>query len=191
YTRHPVVVAQMAATMQHLSDGRLALSIGKGIPRFLEKAGIDQKPTAVEECITVLRSLLAGDRTTLNGKALQIDGIRLRTAPLNTAVSLYAAAIGPAGWEAALRVADGVATIWSDKLGETAKQAMSERELPVAALIPFSLSGDTFPEGWHGISSPDELQERVSAMDRQGIDEVIVAYRDMADLEAAAKLIGV
>lgn len=39
YTRHPVVVAQMAASMQQLSGGRLALSIGKGIDRALQKIG--------------------------------------------------------------------------------------------------------------------------------------------------------
>lgn len=39
YTRHPVVVAQMAAGMQQLSGGRLALSIGKGIDRALQKIG--------------------------------------------------------------------------------------------------------------------------------------------------------
>ena len=40
YTRHPVVVAQMAATLQRYSGGRLAMSLGKGIGRFLDKAGV-------------------------------------------------------------------------------------------------------------------------------------------------------
>jgi alkanesulfonate monooxygenase SsuD/methylene tetrahydromethanopterin reductase-like flavin-dependent oxidoreductase (luciferase family) len=189
YTHHPVSMAQMAATMQHLSKGRLALSIGKGIPRFLEKAGIEQKPSAVEECITIIRGLLAGDRTGLKGEAFQIDGMRLRTAPLEKPVPIYAAAIGPAAWDAALRAADGIATIWNDKLGGTLKQAMSKRQLPVAALVPFSLSEGGFPEGWKGLSSPDELSERVDLMERLGIDEVIVAYRELADLEAISRLI--
>ena len=41
YTRHPVVVAQMAATMQHLSAGRLALSIGKASRFFGSRAPPD------------------------------------------------------------------------------------------------------------------------------------------------------
>jgi len=103
YTRHPVVVAQMAATMQRLSGGRLTISIGKGIGRFLEKSGIDQNPSAV--------------------------------------------------------------------------------------LIPFSLSRDDFFEKWNRVGSLDELRERVETLTKADFDEVIIAYRDMADLEMAAQLI--
>jgi 5,10-methylenetetrahydromethanopterin reductase len=189
YTRHPVVVGQMAATMQYLSQGRLSLSIGKGIGRFLEKAGIDQSPSAVEECIHILRSLLAGNRTDFNGDAFHIDGMRLRTPPLDTAVPLYLAAIGPASWEVALRVADGVATIAGVKIDENLRRAMAEREIPIAALVPFSLSDGGFPEGWERIGTLDELRERADTLEKQGVDEVIIAYRDLADLKTTAELI--
>jgi len=187
YTRHPVVVAQMAATMQRFSGGRLALSIGKGIGKFLEKAGVDQHPSAVEECITVLRGLIAGERTSFNGHVFHIDGMRLRTLPPDKAVPIYLAAIGTASWESAMRAADGVATIWNNKSAEVRARVMTERKLPTAALIPFSLSRDDFFE--HRISSLNILRERVEAMARAGFDEVIVAYGDMADLETAAQLV--
>jgi len=187
YTRHPFVVAQMAATMQHISGGRLALSLGKGIGRALDKAGIDQHPSAVEECITILRGLLAGERISFKGHAFHIDGLRLRTLPLETVVPIYLAAIGPTSWEAALRVADGVATIWSDEVAETRRQVMAESTLPTAALVPFSLSTEKFFE--NKISSLEELEQRIETLEEAEIDEVIVAYRDMADLETAARLI--
>lgn len=189
YTRHPAVLAQMAATAQHLSGGRLALSVGKGIPRFLEKAGIEQRPSAVEECITVVRGLLAGERTSIDGDAFHIDGLRLRTEPPETPVPLYAAAVSPASWEAAVRSADGVATFWNDSVGQTARQAMADRKIPVAALVPFSLSSGGFPEGWKGIHAPEALKECVALMESQGMDEVIIAYRELADLKSAAGLI--
>lgn len=187
YTRHPVVVAQMAATMQRFSKGRLTLSIGKGIGRFLEKAGIDQHESAVEECITVLRRLIAGERTSFDGNTFHIDGMRIRTIPPETAVPIYLAAIGSASWDAAMRVADGVATIWSDTVAQTRRQVMAGRTLPTAALIPFSLNRKDFFE--NPCRSLDDLRERIKILEMEGVDEVIVAYRDMVDLETAAQVI--
>ena len=188
YTRHPVVLAQMAATMQHFSQGRLALSLGKGIARFLEKAGIRQYDTAVEECVAILRGLLAGERTTLAGQAFQIDAMLLRTVPPATPVSIYLAAIGPGGWASAIRLADGVATVWSDTLTETRRHWMAERTLPTAVLIPFAQSqADFFTRP---VRSLAELQQRVAILEAAGFDEVIVAYADLADLEAAAHILG-
>lgn len=189
YTRHPMVVAQMAATMQFLSGGRLALSIGKGIPRLLEKAGVDQYDSAVEECITVLRGLIAGERTTMNGQAFHIDALRIRTLPPNENIPIYLAAISPSSWETAMRVADGVATIFSDDIAEVRARLMAEKALPTAALIPFSLSQEDFLEAWNRVSSLDKLQECIEKLKTAGIDEVIVAYREFADLETIAQLI--
>jgi len=186
-TRHPVVVAQMAATVQKHSGGRLAMSIGKGIARFLDKAGIDQHAAAVEECIDLLHRLIAGERTSLAGDAFRIDGMLLRTKPPEKAVPIYLAAIGPASWDTALRVADGVATFWSGMAVENRKRAMATRTIPTAALVPFSVApGEFFGKK---IDSVDELGDQVHAMDEAGFDEVIVAYRDLPDLEIAARLI--
>ena len=187
YTRHPVVVGQMAAMMRRYSGGRLALSLGKGIGAFLDKAGIVQQDTAVEECVAILRGLIAGERTTFSGRAFQIDAMLLRTHPPETAVPIYLAAIGPNGWASAMRVADGVATVWSDKLAETRQQFMADRALPVAVMIPFAQSRTDFFA--RRVSSLDELRQRVSALDAAGFDEVIVAYAELADLETAAQLI--
>lgn len=189
YTRHPMVVAQMAATMQYLSSGRLALSIGKGIPRLLEKAGVNQHDSAVEECITVLRGLIAGERISIDGQAFHIDALRIRTLPPDKDIPIYLAAISPSSWETAMRVADGVATIFSDDIAEIHARVMAEKTLPTAALIPFSLSQEDFLEGWKRVSSLDELQECIEKLKAAGIDELIVAYREMADLETVAGLI--
>jgi alkanesulfonate monooxygenase SsuD/methylene tetrahydromethanopterin reductase-like flavin-dependent oxidoreductase (luciferase family) len=188
YTRHPVVMAQMAATMQHVSQGRLTLSLVKGIARFLEKAGIRQYDTAVEECVVILRKLLAGERTTWTGQAFQIDAMLLRTVPPPTPVPIYLAAIGPGGWASAMRIADGVATVWSETLAATRRSQMAERTLPAAVLIPFAQSrADFFTRP---VRSLDELQRRVAILEAAGFDEVIVAYADLADLEAAVRVLG-
>ncbi|MEE8397540.1 MAG: LLM class flavin-dependent oxidoreductase [Desulfobacterales bacterium] len=187
YTRHPVVVAAMAATMQRYSGGRLSIAMGKGIGRFLEKAGIEQHATGVEECIGLLRDLIAGERTSFSGDAFQIDGIRLRTQPPETAVPIYFAAGGPPSWEIAVRVADGITTFWDKFAAGNRKQWVTDKTFPTAALVPFSLS----PEEFFGkqIGSLEDLKEQIEAMEAAGYDEAIVAYRDMADLESAATLI--
>ncbi len=187
YTRHPVVVAQMAAMMQRYSGGRLTISLGKGIGRFLDKAGVVQHDTAVEECVTALRGLIAGERTTVTGSAFQIDAMLLRTQPPETPVPIYLAAIGPNGWASAMRVADGVATVWSDTLAETRQQFMVERVLPTAVLIPFAQSRTDFFA--RRVTSLHDLRQRVAKLEDAGCDEVIVAYADMADLDTAAQLL--
>jgi alkanesulfonate monooxygenase SsuD/methylene tetrahydromethanopterin reductase-like flavin-dependent oxidoreductase (luciferase family) len=188
YTRHPVVVAQMAATMQQYSGGRLAISLGRGIGRFLEKAGIKQHIKAVEECVHVLRGLIAGERTSFSGDVFQIDAMKLRTPPPDTPVPIYLAAVGPAGWDSAIRVADGVATFYSDKIAETRRQFMTERIIPAAVLIPFSLSRTDFFES--RVTSIDGLRQRIAILEETGFDEVIIAYGDIKDLEASAQLLG-
>ena len=187
YTRHPVVVAQMAAMMQHLSGGRLTLSMGKGIGRFLDKAGVTRSDAAVEESIAILRGLMAGERVSFNGRAFHIDALRIRTIPPEKTVPIYLAAIGQAGWETAMQAADGVATIWSEKAAEIRRQVMAGRTIPAAALVPFSLSRDDFFQ--NRASSLRELEEEVTKMEKEGFDEAIIAYADMADLKAAAQLL--
>ena len=187
YTRHPVVVAQMAATIQNVSGGRLSISLGKGIARFLEKAGIQQHITAVEECASALRGLVAGERTSIDGQAFKIDGMKLRTTPPDAPVPIYLAAVGPGACYTAVRIADGIATFWTDSLEEMRKKHMTERTLPVAVLIPFAQSRKDFFQGL--VSSLDEMKRRVAFLEQAGFDEVIVAYGDIKDLETAAQLI--
>jgi alkanesulfonate monooxygenase SsuD/methylene tetrahydromethanopterin reductase-like flavin-dependent oxidoreductase (luciferase family) len=187
YTRHPVVVAQMAATMQRLSGGRLSLSIGSGIERFLNKAGVERHDTAVEECVTLLRELMTGRRTSFSGKAYRIDGMRLRTHPPEKTVPIFQAAVGPAGWESAVKNADGVATLWNDAIGETRRKWMARKVLPTVVLIPFAQARTDFFS--RPVNSVDELQARVVSLESDGFDEVMVAYAEMTDLEAAGRVL--
>ncbi len=122
YTRHPVIMAQMACTLQALSQGRLTLAIGKGIARFLTKAGIGQHEKAVEECVTILRPLINGERFSFEGQAFRLDSVQLRIDPPEENIPIYLAAIGPSGWEKAARLADGVSTFW----GKTSKNRVSD-----------------------------------------------------------------
>jgi hypothetical protein len=102
-------------------------------------------------------------------------------------VPLYLAAIGSNGWANAMRVGDGVATVWSDAVAATRQQFMAERVIPSAVLIPFAQTRTDFFA--HRVSTPDALQQRVGVLEAAGFDEVIVAYADLADLQTAAQLV--
>ncbi|MBU4000683.1 MAG: LLM class flavin-dependent oxidoreductase [Proteobacteria bacterium] len=186
FTRHPVVMAQMAATLQRFSNNRLSISLVKGIQRFLEKAGIEPSPYAEKECVLILRSLLSGEKTDFQGQTFRIKGIRLRTLP-GPPVPLYLACVGREAWKQALGVADGVVTFWNPEAEINRAWAMEQKPIQTSAMVPFSLSGKEF--FGQTIQSLEDLGKKFQEMEAAGFDEGIIAYRDLKDLEAAASLI--
>ena len=72
--RHPAVVAKMAATVDHVSGGRLNLGIGAGWFELEHKSfGIDFKTVprrleALDEACRIIRGMLTEERTTVHGK---------------------------------------------------------------------------------------------------------------------------
>jgi F420-dependent oxidoreductase-like protein len=82
--RHPCVTAKMAATIDHLSGGRLNLGIGAGwFEREHADFGIDFKSVlgrleALEESVQIIRGMFTQPRTTLHGTHYQVtDAIGL------------------------------------------------------------------------------------------------------------------
>ncbi|MGP4029091.1 TIGR03621 family F420-dependent LLM class oxidoreductase [Actinomadura sp. 3N407] len=79
--RHPVMLAKEAATLDHLSGGRFELGVGAGwLREEYEAAGMpfDRAGARVgrlEESLTILRSLLAGQKTAFTGDHYRIDGL--------------------------------------------------------------------------------------------------------------------
>lgn len=71
---HPAILANRAATIDHISNGRMVLGIGAGWQINEHRAyGIDldppkQRVDRFEEAIQVMRSMLTEDRTTLDGE---------------------------------------------------------------------------------------------------------------------------
>ena len=85
--RHPAIVAHEAASLHHLSGGRFELGIGAGWyqPEY-RAAGIrfdaaGQRIDRLEESLSIIKGLLAGNPVHHSGPAYQIDGLDLDVMP--------------------------------------------------------------------------------------------------------------
>ncbi len=87
--RHPVLLAQTAATLDLISGGRLTLGIGVGGAFNPEQqqewaaAGVDRRRRArrLEEVVEVLHRLWSGEPTTYHGEHITLDGASIGYRP--------------------------------------------------------------------------------------------------------------
>ncbi len=92
---HPAVVAQKAATLQLLSDGRFILGLGSGenLNEHITGEGwppVNQRQDMLVEAATVIRELWSGELTTWEGDYFRVDSARIWDAapvPIGIAVS--------------------------------------------------------------------------------------------------------
>ncbi len=111
--RQPPITAMEIATVAALAPGRFHAGIGHGVREWMEQMGAwPTSPLAtLEETITVVRRLLAGEEVTFEGRAVSVDAVRLDAPP--DPVPLVSAGVrGPKSLALSGRVADG--TILAD-----------------------------------------------------------------------------
>jgi len=107
YTRHPVLLAMAAATLDRVSSGRLLLGLGRSERDVIQdRLGVpyERPRRRLADTVSVVRRLLAGERLDEPGAR----GVRLALAPVQASVPIYLAAIGPRALRLAGRIADGV-----------------------------------------------------------------------------------
>ena len=83
---HPAVIAQKAATMQLLSDGRFILGLGSGENLNEHVVGegwpsVDARQDAFEEALTIIRELHTGELVTWEGNYFRVDSARIWDLP--------------------------------------------------------------------------------------------------------------
>ncbi|MFD5747912.1 LLM class flavin-dependent oxidoreductase [Streptomyces sp. NPDC127033] len=106
--RNPALLAMELATLARVFPGRIIAGIGHGAPDWMAQVGAASptKLALLEETITAVRSLLAGETTTVDGRTVHIDGVRL-VHPPEVAPPLVAGVVRPRSLELSGRVADG------------------------------------------------------------------------------------
>jgi probable F420-dependent oxidoreductase len=109
YTRTPAVFAATVATLADIAPGRFVLGLGSGSETMINGwHGLRlRKPLAhVRETVTLLRTMLAGEKSAFEGEALRSDGYR--QPPLEVGVPIFMAALRPRMIELAASIADGI-----------------------------------------------------------------------------------
>ncbi|MFF0339892.1 TIGR03560 family F420-dependent LLM class oxidoreductase [Kribbella sp. NPDC004875] len=112
--RHPAVVANQAATIDQMANGRFVLGIGAGWQvNEHEVYGIELPPVRerlarFEEACQVITGLLTQDRTTFDGKYYQLTGAPCEPKPAKLPIL-----IGAAGEKVALGIVARYADEWN------------------------------------------------------------------------------
>jgi alkanesulfonate monooxygenase SsuD/methylene tetrahydromethanopterin reductase-like flavin-dependent oxidoreductase (luciferase family) len=114
--RNPGVVAKMAATVDHVSNGRLILGLGAAwYDEELRRHGlptgrsIGERLDWLDEALGVIRSILAGESVTHEGPAYHLDAVRHAPQPLQARVPVL---IGGDGERKTLRIVARHADLW-------------------------------------------------------------------------------
>lgn len=98
---HPAVVAQKAATLALLSEGRFTLGLGAGENLNEHVVGerwpaVGERQDMLEEAVQIIRALFSGDTVTWEGNHFRVDQAKLWDVP-DGGVPIGIAVSGPVG----------------------------------------------------------------------------------------------
>lgn len=153
--RSPVVMAQTAASLDELSNGRIVLCPGAASEIHAKRHGFPHvtPALALKEWVEVFRQVLTGDKVDYEGELLKIEGAQLGWTPPRKNIPLWFAATSATGLRLAGKLADGVLlnTVSSPEYASNAikivRAAVEEsgrdwNEFQVAILINTSVEDD-------------------------------------------------
>lgn len=107
--RNPAVTAMEIATLANIAPGRFVPGIGHGVQSWMEQMGARTPSplTTLDETITAVRRLLAGEEVTFDGREVHLEAVRLDQPPA-TVPPILAGVQQEKSLALAGRVADGV-----------------------------------------------------------------------------------
>jgi alkanesulfonate monooxygenase SsuD/methylene tetrahydromethanopterin reductase-like flavin-dependent oxidoreductase (luciferase family) len=200
---NPILLAEQIGTVAAFAEAPLTVTLAVGAnPRQFGAFGMDQRSRAgrLEELVRALRSLLAGEPTTVDGRYHQLDGVMTGPMP-RVPVSLWLAGTVPAAVERAGRIGDGWLTGQNVSRAGLAEQLDIYREtaarhgrpaLPVLRRDIYV--GDTdaeaervvqqiLDEGYRGggmdrllVGAPDTVLQQLEDYRALGFDDVLVRH---------------
>ncbi len=183
--RHPAVLANMAASLDIVSEGRLDLGMGAGWnQREADAYGIDLLPMRermdrFEEAVEVVVSLLSQEWTDFSGKHYRLE--KARCEPKGPQRPHPPIVIGGGGERRTLRVAARFASHWNLPFA-TPESFRGKREVllrhcaevgrdpgEITCSVQIALPAD---------QSPDEAAANAAALAEAGVDVVIFTLRN-------------
>ena len=197
--RHPAVLAKMAATLDHMTGGRVVLGLGSGwqenehrqygIPFHTVKERLQR----LEEACAVIKALFGGSKANFEGRFYQLEDASLEPKPVQQPLPLL---IGGGGEKRTLRIAARFAdawNVWGDVA--TLRQKMEVLDGHCAALgrdpkavrrtavaLLFMSEDNTHLERMRNtdigrpaiIGTAEEIRDTLDAYESIGVDEFIV-----------------
>ncbi len=132
--RHPSVLAMELATLSRSSPQRLVAGVGLGVPVWVRQMGLHPRSplTAVRECVTAVKSLLAGETLDRHGDVFEFNYVKLRYPETGPPMPVRLGVSGPNMLRLSGEIADGtVLSVCSSlRYVEWAKECIDEgREL--------------------------------------------------------------
>ena len=116
FSRSPATLAMTAASLAEISNGRFILGLGLSGPIVIEQLhGIPYKKplTRTREVVSIIRSLLKGERLNHSGKIFNVHKFKLSIKNIEKYyVPIYLASLGPKNLELTGEVADGWFPLW-------------------------------------------------------------------------------
>lgn len=113
--RHPVPVARQLATLATYAPGRIVFGVGVGGEdrHEVEVCGVDPatRGQRMDECLAVLRGLLAGEPVTFHGRHVDLDAAQIVPAP-RIPIPFVVGGRSDAAIRRAGRLAEGWLGIW-------------------------------------------------------------------------------
>ncbi|MFE7243101.1 LLM class flavin-dependent oxidoreductase [Streptomyces sp. NPDC057580] len=131
----PVLAAQMAATYQRISHGRLVLNIVTGSPdaeahRYGDWLGKEERYAQADEFLTVLRGAWSGESFDFEGTYYKVAGAAIRHVP-DPLPTIYFGGSSPAAGSVAARHVDVYLT-WGEPVEQVAEKIEWIRGLAAA-----------------------------------------------------------
>lgn len=186
--RHPAVTANMAATLDHISNGRFELGMGAGWNTMESEAygltlgSLNERSDRLEEGIEVIVSLLANKSTTHKGKYFELTDAWCEPKPIQDRIPIV---IGGRGRKRTLRTTARFADQWDmtfpqspaewSELDEVLRrhcEAVGRDQSEIARSVHLGFEHD---------ADPSALAEQGETFFAAGVDIVVWSMRGPVD----------
>ncbi len=111
FSRSPALIAQTAASLDLISDGRFVLGLGTSghqVVRGWHGVNFERGVQRLRETMDIVRMVLRREPVTYRGEVFTLDmGLKLITHPLRERIPIYLATLTPSGIRLAGELADG------------------------------------------------------------------------------------
>jgi F420-dependent oxidoreductase-like protein len=199
--RHPAVLANMAATIDHVSGGRMELGVGAawnedehaeyGLP--FPRIGV--RMDMLDETCHILRALWTQPRANFSGKHFTLTEARCEPKPVQERMPLW---IGGAGEKRTLRIVAEHATGWNTFFGDIDeyrhKLDVLERHCEAVGRDPAEIRKQiVIRADIAAAQTSEQLVEALLAHKAAGVEDFLVSARppaDFATIERFAREVG-